>query len=202
MDVSPLSVPLWLLATEMIGAALGAAIAHELTHAAAAKILGGHVRKVDLIGLTVDWEMPAHLSTWRDRLIGLAPQLVGGAIAAGTHFGGFAPGLSVETSPLYLAWGVYALHGGAEDFSLAIAHGREFPLEKHEFQMVGSVLCWATGLAILHIRPLAAYGRVSVVSYGVGLGLLFAALAVYGMSVNTWRLKRGHGGVRLTLPGR
>jgi len=88
-----------------------AAVLHELTHAAAAKALGGRVQRVDLLRLFVDVEIEAG---WRRRAVFLAPGILG-----------------LLTSPLLLVvvrldaslmlvgsvvigWVVYTFNGGAQ----------------------------------------------------------------------------------------
>lgn len=75
MEVGKLS-----LVTTLLELAAGVAIIvwgavlHELTHAAAAKALGGRVRRLDLLRLFVDVEIEAG---WRRRAVFLAPGILG-----------------------------------------------------------------------------------------------------------------------------
>jgi hypothetical protein len=56
---------------------IGSRMAHELTHAAAAKLLRAELRDVSVLGGQVAYAVHADRSRWIDRGIGLAPMLVG-----------------------------------------------------------------------------------------------------------------------------
>lgn len=189
------------LAGEMVGAAVGAAFAHELTHAAAARLLGGSVRRVDLLNLNVDWEMDASKSRVRDRLINLSPQIVGVGGALLAFWAGAIPAGGVESVPVYLAWFIYTLHGGAADLSLAVAYNDgEIPFPKYNKQLLGAYGCSILGMALYHFRPLAFTGKLAITMGAVYQGLLISSLILLAMSINEWRSANGLEAV--ALPGR
>lgn len=100
------------LALAAIGAPVVGAWLHELTHAAAARLLGGEVHSVDLLSLFVDFEFDPRAPV-REQLVLLAPAIVGIAIApiALIFWSG---SVSPWTLVWVLAWVVYTLNGGAQ----------------------------------------------------------------------------------------
>lgn len=110
------------LAVGILGGLIAAGVLHELTHAAAARLLGARVHDIDLINMHVTWEIDARASLWRDRVINLAPQLVGLTVALLV----LATGVDVLTRsfvPVVVAWAWYTLGGGMADYRLAVARG-------------------------------------------------------------------------------
>lgn len=106
----------------LLGMVVAAAWAHELTHAAAARAIGGDVLRVDLRELYVEWAVPETTPRWQIRLIGLAPILVGGL-----GIFGYAVIVGLPTTALEVTGGVaviiYAFGGipSGEDVSLDVA---------------------------------------------------------------------------------
>lgn len=99
------------LAIAAVVAPVVAAWAHELTHAAAAWLLGGDVLRVDLLSLFVDYRFEPHDPT-RERVVLLAPALVGlplGAVALILWNGS----VTAWTLVGVLAWTIFTLNGGA-----------------------------------------------------------------------------------------
>ncbi|WP_435551947.1 hypothetical protein [Natrinema sp. CGMCC1.2065] len=101
-----------LLALAALGAPVLGAWLHELTHAAAAWVLGGEVVTIDLLYLHVGFRFEPRAPI-RERLVLLAPAIVGVAIApiALLNWGG-------EVTPWTLVgvigWVVYTLNGGTQ----------------------------------------------------------------------------------------
>lgn len=93
-------------------APVAAAWLHELTHAAAARVLGGEVVDIDLIGLTVDFRFRPRAPV-RERLVLLAPAIVGFALAPIALLS-WSRSITPWTLVAILAWTVYSLNGGAD----------------------------------------------------------------------------------------
>lgn len=87
------------------------AVLHELTHAAAGKLLGGRVRRVDLLRLFVDVEIEPG---WRRRAMLLAPGVVGILVAPLLLVVARLDASLVLVGALVIAWVVYTFNGGAE----------------------------------------------------------------------------------------
>lgn len=107
----------------LVPSMLAGAYAHEYTHALAARLAGGRAR-VDHIGLFCHWEIPASRPRWVDRLINLAPALVGLGVAVVAVAIGWRP----TDAPGWLAvtaWTVYALLGGVEDYALSASYQQD-----------------------------------------------------------------------------
>lgn len=108
---------LWAIVA-FIPAMVAGSIAHELTHAVAARLLGGKVVRISLLSLFVEYEMPADASTWRHRVVGLAPLIVGTLVAVSALVGGLIPSGDAFVVG-GVAWAVFTLWGSLEDLSLA-----------------------------------------------------------------------------------
>jgi len=87
------------------------AFVHELTHAAAAKLLGGRVLNVDLIRLHVDIQMP---TATRNRLMLLAPGIVGMGLSPLLVWLWMSRAPLVFKGAVSIAWVLYTLNGGTE----------------------------------------------------------------------------------------
>lgn len=88
-----------------------AAWAHELTHAAAAWVLGGEVVAVDFLELVVDFRFEPR-SPVREWFVLVAPALVGLTVApVGLLLAG---AVDAWTFVGVLSWAVYTLNGGAQ----------------------------------------------------------------------------------------
>lgn len=87
------------------------AVLHELTHAAAGKLLGGRVRRVDLFRLFVDVEIEPG---WRRRAMLLAPGVVGLLSAPLLLVVARLDASLVLVGSLVIGWVVYTFNGGAE----------------------------------------------------------------------------------------
>jgi len=88
-----------------------AAVLHELTHAAAAKALGGRVERVDLLRLFVDFEIEAG---WRRRAVLLAPGVVGLLVTPLLLVVVRLDGSLMLVGSVVIGWVVYTFNGGAE----------------------------------------------------------------------------------------
>ena len=100
------------LAAFAIGLPVFAAVAHELTHAAAARALGGHVAEVDLLRLHVDFAFDPP-SRWREELVYHAPTLVGVAVAPLILISwGWLQ--ASHLAIVLLAWLIYTFSGGSD----------------------------------------------------------------------------------------
>ncbi len=93
-------------------APLLAAWAHELTHAAAARLLGGEVVAISLVALFVDFKFEPRAPI-RERLVLLAPAIVG-LVTAPVALLLWDGTLTLWAFVAALAWTVYSLNGGAE----------------------------------------------------------------------------------------
>jgi len=91
---------------------LVAAWAHELTHAAAARALGGEIVAMDMIALFVDFRFEPRAPV-RERLVLLAPAIVGFAVAPIALLA-WDRTLTLWTGVAVVMWTVYTLNGGAE----------------------------------------------------------------------------------------
>lgn len=108
----------------VVGLALSA-LAHELTHVAAARTLGAEsaalkwFRRGDswlTLTLVVDYDFGEPVGSWRHRAVGLAPLACGVAIAAGVLV---LNGLPDPTPGVIVAgacWAMYTVTGGLEDY--------------------------------------------------------------------------------------
>lgn len=88
-----------------------AAVLHELTHAVAAKALGGRVRRVDLLRLFVDFEIEAG---WRRRAVLLAPGVVGLVVMPLLLVVAALEASLLLMGSVVIGWVVYTFNGGAE----------------------------------------------------------------------------------------
>ncbi|WP_254544085.1 DUF3267 domain-containing protein [Halomarina pelagica] len=94
---------------------VGAAVAHELTHVAAAYPFAKRVG-VDWWRLDVYTTLEPDTSKWVDRFVGLSPLFVGlfgGLIALAV---GATPPLELDTALLFIAWSVYTIGGDFSDY--------------------------------------------------------------------------------------
>lgn len=148
----------------VVGGAVAGAVLHEATHAVAAKLAGATSVRLYLADLAVEYRMPAGEPTWKDRLVNLAPQLVGVGALLGALVVGYRPS-GVSGVAVVLGWAVYTLLGGVEDYSLAAAHGEQRPLS--------SAREWWTGLG--------STGREAAMA--IGLSVVSMALWVSGFQV-------------------
>lgn len=99
------------------------AVAHELTHAAAARLLGGRVLDIDLARLHVDAEMPDARS--RDLML-IAPAIVGAAISPAVVAVLLSDMSLLAKGAIGFSWLIYTANGGTEgELSL-----RRTPLSK------------------------------------------------------------------------
>lgn len=87
------------------------AVAHELTHAAAARLLGGRVLDIDLARLHVDAKMPDERR--RDLML-LAPAIVGVAISPAIGAVLLSDASLLVKGTILFAWLVYTANGGTE----------------------------------------------------------------------------------------
>lgn len=87
------------------------AAAHELTHAAAARLLGGRVLDIDLARLHVDVEMPDERS--RDLML-LAPAIVGAAISPGVAAVLLSDMSLLAKASVAFSWLIFTANGGTE----------------------------------------------------------------------------------------
>lgn len=106
-----MTVSIGLALAALIGP-LVAALAHEITHAAAARLLGGRVVSVDLRQQHVDFAFDTEAPV-RRRVVLLAPALVGVAsvpVLLSVWDGTVGPDTFVGA----LCWSIYALNGGSD----------------------------------------------------------------------------------------
>lgn len=170
----------------IFGALIGGAVLHELTHAATARLVGARVHTVDLWGLEVVYELPVTDPMWKDRVINLAPQLVGGSVAAGYLGVVGVPALSVGSAVALLGWTCYTLFGGLEDYSLAVAQDDTSwwdELHPRTRQTSVAVVSLAIGEACLFVIPPAvglAYPIERVVT-GLGVALVISSVGVVAL---------------------
>jgi len=94
-----------------VGIIVAAAYAHELTHAAVGKALGGRLLAVDVIGLEVVMEMPSERT---NSAMLLAPGIVGVAVVPLVVAVWASSASLMIKGAVSLAWGVYTLAGGTE----------------------------------------------------------------------------------------
>jgi hypothetical protein len=102
----------------LLGGMVAAAVLHELTHAAAVRLVGGKVEGLSLRRLYVDWRVD-DATRWQVRAISLAPQCVGVSVALAALVVGIPSGRAGIVAAA--SWAVYTLLGGRADFSLARA---------------------------------------------------------------------------------
>lgn len=107
-----------------VPALLAGSYLHEYTHAAAARLAGGRAR-VDHIGLYCHWEIPASKPQWVDRVINLAPYLVGLTTVTAAVGVGWQPTDALGWLAV-VTWLVYALGGGIEDYALSASYQQEW----------------------------------------------------------------------------
>lgn len=111
---------MWAFAALLLGGMVAAAVLHEATHAAAVVAVGGKVRQVSLRTLDVYWALDDGEPLWKDRVIGLAPMVLGLAVAVGALAVGMVPegrtGIILAAS-----WAIYTLFGGVEDYKTGVA---------------------------------------------------------------------------------
>lgn len=122
-------IDLLLLGAVAIAAFVAAAWLHELTHAAAVKLLGGEVVDVDLVELHTDYRFdpPAPV---RERLVLLAPGLVGLASAPLLALLWRGP-MTAWTAIGAVAWVIYTLNGGTNG-ELRLPTGDSRPADASE----------------------------------------------------------------------
>jgi hypothetical protein len=87
------------------------AVLHELTHAAAAKALGGRIRRLDLLRLFVDVEIEAG---WRRRAVFLAPGILGLLASPLLVVVAQLDASLMLFGSIVIGWVVYTFNGGAE----------------------------------------------------------------------------------------
>ena len=98
-----------------------AALLHELTHAVAARVIGGDIERVGMtrLGPFVEWREPADCDVAAVRFVQLAPAIIGwGSMAAVLAIRGW-PSLSIPSALGLWMWAIYTLGGGIEDYSLS-----------------------------------------------------------------------------------
>lgn len=170
-----------LVALALVAGLIAAWIAHELTHLLAARLLGVPAR---LDGpTTVVYELDDDRAAWRDRLIGIAPQLTASAVAIGYLALRGVPSGSWGIAGSAV-WALYAW-GSWEDVSLAAARG-ETPWMKSWFRSLNpsarlSYAAGAASLVLAGVVTIAGYGSyragaaASIVAGSVLVGVLGAA---------------------------
>lgn len=87
------------------------AVLHELTHAAAGWLLGGSIRRVDIVQLFVDVEIEPG---WRRRLMLLAPGIVGLLLTPGAVAVAFSDADLLLRGAIVGAWAFYTFNGGTQ----------------------------------------------------------------------------------------
>jgi len=106
---------------------VSAAWLHELTHAAAVRLLGGDVVDIDFVQLETAFVFEDG-AAWKYRLALLAPALVGFAIAPLLFFV-WSGSVSIATAVIAISWVIYSLNGGT-DGELALAPTKS-PIDDH-----------------------------------------------------------------------
>lgn len=99
--------------TVYVASAVGAAYAHEFTHYAVARACG---LDAAIHPISLDLYTSGDVSLRGDLAIGLAPVVVGLAVAA--FYVGYRGIAGLWSVPGYaaVAWGIYTLYGGSRDF--------------------------------------------------------------------------------------
>jgi len=105
-----MNLAITVVATVLAG--IAAAVLHELTHYAVARV-GGRSAWIEWVELNCYHEMPLPGPTVLDYLVGVAPFIVGGV--AGVVWLAFGQAVTI---PLGIAWGVYTLNGIPNDFRI------------------------------------------------------------------------------------
>lgn len=100
---------------------VSAAWLHELTHAIAARALGGDVVEMDLVDLHVDFRFEGPAPR-RRRLVLLAPALVGIATAPALMWL-WSGEMTIAAAIAGVAWVIYTLNGGTQG-ELSIARAK------------------------------------------------------------------------------
>jgi len=156
-------------------------LAHELTHYATARLLG--------VGAwfegptTVAYQITG-VPRWRQRLVGLAPQLVGATVG-----GAWLALAGVPWSPAGLvglaAWATYSA-GSWADVSLAAAHGkRPWPVRRWRGLDADARLACRLAAGGVVAAALAIGGAARPILQPVSVGVLFGVAVV--AAVNRYR---------------
>lgn len=170
-------------------AVLAGAYAHEYTHVAAFRALGGRA-KVRHLDLTVEWAMPDELGTWRDRLGALAPALVGWLVAAVALATGSVPEPGIETLWMWAGWGIYTLHGGLSDYSMGLARGGALlDLEDHWRRLIAAVGCIAVAFVGWTLHPEPDHYAIQFFFTYVYTALYLGGMALLALSIRAFEPK-------------
>lgn len=168
------------LAGGIIATLLAGSILHELTHALVARLFGADV-EIDWLHLNVWYAVDESRSKLVDRVINLAPQIVGATVAGLYYLAMGLPPATVTGALAALAWTVYTLLGGVEDYSLQAAHGHESWWDRQ----TPETRKWALAVAVLLAgevvwlglgdHPMTGVGRVAG---AFGVALVFASFVL------------------------
>jgi hypothetical protein len=149
-------------------------VAHELTHYLTARLLG--VAAWVESPTTVAYKITG-VPRWRQRLIGLAPQLVGAAVGLV-----WLALKGIPWSPAGLvglaAWAMFSA-GSWADVSLAAAHGKT-PWPVRRFRGLDAdarLACWLAGGGVV-AAALAIAGAAKPILQPVSVGVLFGVAVV------------------------
>ena len=113
-----MDLPLLLWSTSV---AIAAAPLHEVTHAAAARLLGFENVGIDYRTLSCEYDVPQGTLTLAVWLVGAMPLLIGLAIVGSLFWGLLDPPMRLEALPLLYALIIFAFGGGLEDLRLTPA---------------------------------------------------------------------------------
>lgn len=140
------------LAAAILGACIGGALAHELTHAAIAELFGCETF-LDIWNLDLYYRAAEDvtLTDLQERLILLSPAAIGWGTALGAYALHGAPEMRLWLLPPACFWGVYTLLAGPSDFSLKIARTGEWwwsSLTWPQRRVWGGIICEAVGITM------------------------------------------------------
>jgi hypothetical protein len=150
-------------------------LAHELTHFVAARLLGVSVWFDP--PTTVAYQITG-VPRWRQRLIGLAPQLVGATVGLV-----WLALKGVPWSPAGLvglaAWALWSVPGSWGDVSLAAAHGKTpWPVRRwRALDDDARLACWLAAGGFV-AAGLAIAGAAKPILQPVSVGVLFGVAVV------------------------
>lgn len=140
------------LAASVMAAAIGGALAHELTHAAVAEMFGCETM-LDIWNLDLYYRPSnGELGIVEERLILSAPAAIGWSTGIGAYLATGLPPARAEVLPIVLFWAVYTLLAGPSDFSVRIARTGDW---------------WWTDLSWGWRRLIGGYGTLAI---GIAIG--------------------------------
>ena len=113
-----MDLPLLIWSTSV---AIAAAPLHEVTHAAAARVMGFENVTINYRTLSCEYDVPQGTLAAAVWLVGAMPLLIGLTIVAALFSGFLDPPMRLEALPLLYALIIFAFGGGLEDLRLTPA---------------------------------------------------------------------------------